>query len=115
MSQLYLNGRLVADPERGQTKKGHLQVKILLATELVRKDGSGFQAENVTLPVSFFGLEAEAVQGLVRGDWVTLGAHLYGTKYEAPDGRVSHGCRIVADQVLGVGKGVRDDDRSRKG
>src|SRR5215831_13700563 len=105
ISQLYLSGSLAADSELGQTKKGHLQVKILLATELVRKDGTGLQVENVTLPVSFFGPEAEAVQNLVRGDFITVGAHLYGTKYEAPDGRVTHGCRVVADNVLGIKKG----------
>ena len=106
MSQLYLNGRLVADPERGQTKKGHLQVRLLLETELVRKDGSGFQTENVVLPVVLFGHEAEAVQNLTQGDLVTLGVHLYGTRFEAPDGRVSHGCRVVADQGVGLGKGA---------
>ena len=104
LSQLYLSGRLAANPELGQTKKGYLQVKILLATELVRKDGSGFQAENVVLPISFFGREAEAIQSLTQGDFITLGAHVYGTRFEAPDGRVSHGCRVVADQVLGLGK-----------
>ena len=104
-SQLYLSGRLVADPELGQTKKGYLQVKVLLQTELVRKDGSGLQVENVILPINFFSREAEAVRGLVGGDEITIGAHLYGTKYQAPDGRVTHGCRVVADQVLGGGKG----------
>jgi single-stranded DNA-binding protein len=103
-SQLYLSGRLADNPELGQTKKGHLQVKILLATELVRKDGSGLQVENVVIPISLFSREAEAVQSLTQGDFITIGAHLYGTKYEAPDGRVSHGCKVVADQVLGVGK-----------
>jgi len=73
LSQLYLSGRLAANPELGQTKKGYLQVKILLATELVRKDGSGFQAENVVLPISFFGREAEAIQSLTQGDFITLG------------------------------------------
>jgi single-stranded DNA-binding protein len=100
-----LSGSLAADPELGQTKKGHLQVKILLATELVRKDGTGFQVENVVIPISLFSREAEAVQNLAQGDLVTIGAHLYGTRFEAPDGRVSHGCRVVADNVLGIKKG----------
>jgi single-stranded DNA-binding protein len=105
ISQVYLSGRLGADPELSRTKKDHLQVKVLLQTELVRRDGSGFQAENVTLPITCFAREAEVVQHLARGDQLTVGCHLYGTRFEATDGRVTYGCKIVGDQVLGLGKG----------
>jgi|SRR6516225_1680548 single-stranded DNA-binding protein len=105
ISQLYLAGRLAAAPEISQTKKGRLQVRLLLETELVRNNSDGLKAESVIMPVSFFSREAEAVKDLVRGDSLTLGAHLYETRFEAPDGRVSHGVKIVADDVLGTRKG----------
>ena len=105
ISQLYLAGRLAAAPEISQTKKGGLQVRLLLETELVRNGSGGLASESVVLPVSLFSREAEAVKTLLHGDSLTLGCHLYGTRFEAPDGRVSHGVKIVADDVLGTRKG----------
>jgi hypothetical protein len=102
ISQLYLTGRIAISPELSQTKKGHLQVRILLETELVRNGSGGLVSETVVLPVSLFSHEAEAVKDLSRDDFVTLGTHLYGTKYEAPDCRISHGVKIVADDVLAI-------------
>lgn len=99
-SQLYLTGLLVGEPELSQTKKGHLQVKILLETELVRNSSGSLQSETVVLPISLFGREAETIKDLRKGDFLAIGAHLYGTRYEAPDGRVSHGVKIVADGLL---------------
>jgi single-stranded DNA-binding protein len=109
-SQLYLAGRLIAAPELSQTKKGHLQVRILVETELVRNGSGGLVSETVVLPVSLFSRQADAVKDLSQGDFLTLGIHLYGTKYEAPDGRVSHGVKIVADDVLAIRSG---DDQQR--
>jgi single-stranded DNA-binding protein len=100
-AQIYLSGRLVAQPELSHTKKGKLTVKLLFETELVRPTAQGgFQAEAVTLPVSFFSREAEAVKDCQRGDYLVIGAHLYGTRFEAPDGSVKHGVQVVADQLL---------------
>jgi single-stranded DNA-binding protein len=100
-SQIYLSGRLVTQPELSQTKKGKLTVRLLFETELVRPTAQGgFQAEAVTLPVSFFSREAEAVKDCQPGEYLVIGAHLYGTRFEAPDGGVKHGVQIVADQIL---------------
>ena len=100
-SQLYLSGRLAADPEFSQTKKGNLIVKSLLETQFVRETTKGnFQSESVILPVSFFSREAEPVKDCRRGDFVVIGCHLYGTKFRAPDGTVNHGVKIIADHVL---------------
>ena len=105
ISQLYLTGRLAAAPEISQTKKGTLQVKILLATELVRNNSGEFKAESVILPIACYSREAEALKELVQGDFLTVGTHLYGTRYEAPNGKVSHGVRLVVDAILGLRKG----------
>jgi single-stranded DNA-binding protein len=100
-SQIYLSDRLVAQAELSQNKKGKLIVKLLLETELVRPTTQGaFQAEAVTIPVSFFSREAEAVRECQPGDYLVIGAHLYGTRFEAPDGSVKRGVQIVADQIL---------------
>jgi single-stranded DNA-binding protein len=100
-SQLYLCGRVAAAPEVRQTQKGKLMVRLLLETELVRETTEGaYQAESVTLPVSFFSREAEEVRSARPGDCLTIGTHLYGTRFEAPDGSVKHGVQITADQVL---------------
>ena len=100
-SQLYLTGQLVADPELLQTKKGKLIVKLLLETEFIRQTTQGdFQPETVILPVNFFSREAEAVKDCRKGDFLTVGCHLYGTEFRATDGVVNHGVKIIADQVL---------------
>jgi single-stranded DNA-binding protein len=100
-SQLYLSGRVAAPPELGKTKKGKLMVRILLETEFVRTITPGsYQFESVTLPVNFFSREAEQVRDGQPSDTLIIGCHLYGSKYEAPDGTVKHGIQIVAEQVL---------------
>ena len=99
-SQLYLSGTLETDPELLTTKKGKLMVKVLLATVLWRETSPGqIQSESVTLPVTFFGEPAEKVQSLRRGAALTCGAHLYGSRYEAPQG-TKHGTQIIADAVF---------------
>jgi single-stranded DNA-binding protein len=88
-------------PELGKTKKGKLMVRILLETEFVRATTPGsYQSESVTLPVSFFSREAEEVRDARPGDHLVIGAHLYGTRYEAPDGNVKFGVQIIADAIL---------------
>jgi single-stranded DNA-binding protein len=105
ISQLYLAGRLAAVPEISQTKKGSLQVKILLTTELVRNNSGELKTESVILPILCYSREAEALKESTPGDYLTVGVHLYATRYEAPDGKVSHGVRLVADDILGLRKG----------
>jgi single-stranded DNA-binding protein len=100
-SQLYLTGKLVAQPELLQTKNGKTLVRLLLETELVRPTvQGGFQAEAVILPVSFFSREAETVKDCHRGDSLAVGVHLYGTEFKAPNGVVKRGVQIIADQIL---------------
>jgi single-stranded DNA-binding protein len=100
ISQIYLSGRVVAQPELGQTKKGKPMVRLLLETELVRETSPGqFQSEIVVLPVSFFSREAQSVSSLRKGNPLTVGAHLYGTKFESDNG-TKYGCQIVTDQVF---------------
>lgn len=99
-SQLYIQGKVLSNPELGRTRKDRLWVKILLESELIRPDGrGGFQTEIVTLPVSFFSREAETVKGLKRGDHLTVGCHLYGTRYEGDTG-TKYGVQLIADAVF---------------
>ena len=108
-SQLYLHGQLADDPEFSQTKKGNLIVKLLLETEFVRETTKGnFQAESVTLPVSIFSREAEAVKDCRKGDFLVIGCHLYGTEFRPSDGIVKHGVQIIADQILQVAPRQRE-------
>jgi hypothetical protein len=61
-SQLYLTGRLAANPEAATTRKGKLWIKLLLETEFVREPKPGeFQTESVTIPISCFAYSAELV------------------------------------------------------
>jgi single-stranded DNA-binding protein len=100
-SQLYFAGQLFSKPEISATKNGKLWVKLLLQSELVRSDGrGGYQTERLILPINCFSREAEAVKELRVGAELTLGCHLYGTRYEASDGSVKHGVQLVADAVL---------------
>src|SRR5262249_34988274 len=94
-----LQGRLAVDPERGTTKKGRLWVKILLETSLVRETQPGqLQTESLTVPVSFFSQPAEQVKELKAGTALTVGCHLYGTRFESDSG-TKHGVQIIADVV----------------
>src|SRR5690348_9701481 len=109
-SQLYLSGKLQSNPEIATTRKGKPWVKILLETELIRADGrDGLQTETVVLPVHCFSGEAAAVKNLAAGATVTLGAHLYGTKFQADGGPVKHGVQIVADQIFIASGGGRGE------
>jgi len=42
---------------------------------------------------------AEQAKHFKRGEELTIGAHLHGTRFEPDGGTVKHGCQIVADQV----------------
>jgi len=76
-------------------------VRLLLETELIRCTTSGnYQSESVTIPVRFFSREAEAVRNARPNDYLTIGCHLYGTEFKAPDGIVKRGVQIIADQIL---------------
>jgi single-stranded DNA-binding protein len=104
-SQLYLTGRLAANPEAATTRKGKVWIKVLLETEFVREPTPGeFQTESVTIPISFFSRPAEQVKNLTRGAAITVGAHLYGTKFEN-GGVIRHGVQLVADVVFTNWKG----------
>jgi hypothetical protein len=35
-----------------------------------------------------------------KGDFLTVGCHLYGTEFRPPDGTVNHGVKIIADRIL---------------
>ena len=99
--QIYLQGRLLGKPEVSETKRGKKMVRVLLSTELVRETRRGaYQTESVTLPVLFFAGPAEVVKNLRTSDSLTIGAHLYGTRFESPEGTVKHGCQIIADAVF---------------
>jgi single-stranded DNA-binding protein len=100
LSQLYLSGVLESDPEILSTKKGKLMVKVLLATTLWRETTPGqVQSESVILPITFFAESAEKVKNLRKGAALICGGHLYGTRFEAPQG-TKHGVQIVADAVF---------------
>jgi single-stranded DNA-binding protein len=100
-SQLYLSGRLAGNPELAQTKKGKLFVKLVLETSLIRETRPGeTQTESVSLPITLFAGPAEQVKELHKGDPLTLGAHLYGTEFQAGDGVVKRGVQIIADAVF---------------
>jgi hypothetical protein len=109
-SQLYLQGRLLGNPEVRETRKGKLMVKALLETVFFREASPGqVQAEHVTLPILFFSQPATAVKDLKAGASLTIGAHLYGTRFQ-PDGvaEVKHGIQLVADAVFLLGGGNAD-------
>ena len=100
-SQLYLSGRLVNNPELGQTKKGKSLVKLVLETSLSRETRPGeVQTESVNLPITLFAQPAEQVKDLHKGDSLTIGVHLYGTEYQPPDGPIKRGVQIIADVVF---------------
>ena len=108
-SQIYLAGRVASSPELSRMRKGKTSVKLLLETEFVRSTVPGhYQAELVTLEVRFFSREAETVRDAQVGDRLVVGAHLYPTRFEAPDGKVNHGIQIVADQILQVAARQRE-------
>jgi single-stranded DNA-binding protein len=107
-SQIYLSGRLAAAPEIGTTRAGKSLVRILLETSLVRETRPGeLQSELVVLPMSCFAREAEVARNLVRGDPITVGAHLYGTRFETPSGEVKHGVQLTVDTILSAGGMLR--------
>jgi hypothetical protein len=92
---------VAASPELSKTKKGKLMARLLLETELIRATSSGsYQTESVTLPVIFFSREAEAVRQTQEGDYLVIGYHLYGTKFQSTNSDIRHGVQIVVDKVL---------------
>ena len=99
-SQLYLQCRLAGNPEILETKTGKPMVQLLLVTQSVRESRPGeYQSESVTLPVLFFSGPAEQVKALKAGDQLSVGCHLYGTRFEGAEG-TKHGVKIVADAVF---------------
>jgi single-stranded DNA-binding protein len=100
ISQLYLTGRLNGEPEIAQTKKGKPYARILVETEQIRSGPNGSQSETITLPVVLFGRQAEAIRSSRKGDTVTIGCHLNGTRFETHEGTVKHGVQLIADSVL---------------
>jgi len=100
-SQLYISGKLNANPEFFTTPKGKPWARILLETELNRPEGrGGFQTEIVILPVKCFAREAAAVKDLRPGEEVSIGCHLSATKFETDSGELKRGVQLVADSVL---------------
>jgi single-stranded DNA-binding protein len=98
-SQLYLSGRLLNNPEINTTKRGHAWVKLLLETELVKSDGrGGLTQETIIVPLSCFGHPASTVKNLKAGDMLTVGCHLYGSRYQSEAG-IKHGIQLVVDAV----------------
>jgi hypothetical protein len=57
---------------------------------------SGRLASN---PISCFAYSAEKVKTLARGAAITVGAHLYGTKFEGDQG-TKYGVQLIADTVF---------------
>jgi hypothetical protein len=107
-SQLYLTGRLAANPEAATTRKGKLWIKLLLETEFVREPKPGeFQTESVTIPISCFAYSAEQVKNPVRGASITVGVHLSGTKFEN-GGVTKHGVQLVAEAWERQGVSIND-------
>lgn len=100
IGQIFLTGRLSAEPEISLSKKGKPIARILLDVDQVRPTPAGPQSEQITLPVILFSRQAEAIQAFRKGDPLWIAAHLNGTRFEAPDGTTRHGTQLVADSVL---------------
>jgi single-stranded DNA-binding protein len=111
-SQLYLSGKLAAFPETGRTKNDKDWIRLLLETQLVREVRAGeLQSESVILPISCFSREAQAVKHLQRGDPLVVGGHLYGTRFQTPQGETKYGVQLVCDQVLAAGAMLRQPQK----
>jgi len=100
IAHLYLTGRLSAEPQIAQTKKGRPFARILLEAEQIRPSPNGAQVETIMLPVVLFSHQAEAIRSSRKGDALTIAAHFNGTKFETEDGIVKHGVQLIADTVL---------------
>jgi single-stranded DNA-binding protein len=100
MAEVYLNGKIVGSISVSTTAKGTAMARGLIESELVRKIGRDeYRAETHQLPFVVFSWIADALRDLRPGTTVTLGCRLNGTRYEAPDGSVKHGCQLVVDQI----------------
>jgi hypothetical protein len=101
LSQIYIQGKLVSEPEISRTKKDELFVRLLVEVELVRQpQPDEFRAETTFIPIACFSREAETAKGLHRGDTVFSGCHEYGTAYELSDGRVKRGLQLISDCLV---------------
>jgi single-stranded DNA-binding protein len=105
---IYLQGRLVFNPEKRQTKNAKLWVRLLLEVAITREARPGeFVTEQTVLPINCFAHCAQQVKDLQPGDPVTVGAHLSGTKFDTSEG-TKYGVQLVAEKVfLSAAKEVR--------
>src|SRR5258708_37720718 len=111
LPQIYIQGKLISEPEISRTKKDKLFVRLLVEVELVRQPQPGeFQTETTFIPITCFSREAETAKVLHRGDTIFCGCHVYGTAYDLPDGRVKRGLQLIADYLVIP----EDSERSRK-
>jgi single-stranded DNA-binding protein len=100
-SEMYLSGRLFAEPEIGRTANNEPSVKILLSVELIRKKTFGlYEIDTTVLPVSCFGGPANQAQSLHQGDRLVVEGHLFGTAFRPPDGSVRRGIQFRADELI---------------
>src|SRR5258708_26009895 len=98
LPQIYIQGKLISEPEISRTKKDKLFVRLLIEVELVRQPQPGeFQTETTFIPISCFSREAERAQSLHRGDTIFCGCHVYGTAYDLPNGCVKPGLQLISD------------------
>ncbi len=101
LPQIYIQGKLISEPEISRTKKDKLFVRLLVEVELVRQPQPGeFQTETTFIPIACFSGEAETAKGLHRGDTIFCGCHVYGTAYEPPGGSVKRGLQLIADFLV---------------
>jgi single-stranded DNA-binding protein len=100
-SEIYVSGRLFAEPEIGRTTGNEPSVRLLLSVELIRKKTFGlYEIDRTVLPVSCFGEPATQAQSLHQGDRLVIQAHLFGTAFRPPDGSVRRGVQIRADELI---------------
>jgi single-stranded DNA-binding protein len=98
-NSIYLSGRLVFKPELRKTKNDRDWCRILVEFSSTREvRPSEFVSETTIVPVDCFAQCAERVKGLKAGDQLTVGCHLYGTKFESDQG-TRHGVQLIADVV----------------
>jgi single-stranded DNA-binding protein len=99
--QIFLSGRLVAQPKVSTTAKGKIMVRILLEVEQWRQvSRSECRLELTELPILAFSLCAKQLRDLRPGAAVVLMLHLNGTKYTPPEGGEARpGVQLVCDEV----------------
>jgi len=100
-SEIYVSGRLFAEPEIGRTVNNEPSVKILILTDLIHKKGPElYQIETTVLPISCYCQLATQAARLRPGDRVVVQGHLFGTAFRPPDGSVRRGVQFRADELI---------------